>query len=1728
MTERLLPPNLELALAELVRRGPLAGWELVNALHEQGIRLSLDRVESLPDRYADYFGRDDQGRLVPAVATASESTEDDAATAPSEALPWTALPRPTPADPERLLVLTTTPGTADNQIEAVLFRPWDDAVFRHLGPDDDADLVAFCDRASGVTGYGLRTVPALVQSLATLGESLPGARIDVLELSLLTHPSLVGRALSDLCEELGRSLPTTDPVDYARAVAGALVDLLAQVDPDEPSWRLTLGCLLAGGSDLVRVLPDGELPATIEEALQCRPDSLLTGPFPSHPTSAVPAARGTWEALEATGLSRRHSQHEMASAISAVLDGGGRLAVEAPTGTGKSLAYLVPTASRSGARPAALATATKVLQRQLRDDAERLHRLGRLGAPFRQLFGVANYVCTREVAVALQPDDPSADHWLATAVAVRALATTDTGVWDDVTDRVFQLGLPHYAMARAALRTDAESCERTKCAWVAQCPLYQRLDGMHAAPGTLAINHAMLGSWTKAAATGRRVPANLLEEGRADFVIDEAHDLEDSLTAAWTETLGHQGLAVLGARLDGRLGIARSLRRVARLGADVGNPALMRELRSQLGAAEASFGAAVREYVHDYAGGGDDAVVLRAGVVQARPEYRRIRGESFGLERAFNAIAAALAQIAHNAHESPHLEGRAAAPLRRLLANAAGVRARIDEARELLDAIRVLGDDHLQLYRLVAEKVDADTVELSGLPWRFERIPIDVGPAFAEGLVDRAYSVTLTSATLTTRGTFDFLGSRLGITVTPGSAEGDAFDGRCLTSPFNYPAQSAVVLTNHLPVPVPTQEDEFVRELARDQIGLLSITGGRTLTLFAARTRMEAVAALVREREHELHDRGVRLLVQGEAGRQETARRFRDDPGTVLYGLRSYWQGFDAPGETLSYLVIEKPPYPHPRDHVVAARVRAIADRGGDPFLEYIAPKTAIQLAQGFGRLIRTETDRGVALICDRRMQSPTVANQILLSALPSPTLHHARDRDDAWRFAIRFVTGKEPDLTDALALAAGNVELLLLRLRLKPGEDPRAKLDEAARELFGIEQMRPEQLELMLAHLAGRDAIGVLPTGSGKSLCFQLPALLRAENRATVVVSPLVALIKDQVDDLRSRRGLSEVQGISSTTSGSLRTEILRDVADGRVRLLYVSPERLVRDPVLRKALARQELGGLVVDEAHCVSAWGHDFRPEFRRVAAAVDEFQRAPRLALTATATRPVRDDVIATLELRDPLVIQTPADRPNLRLWVHKVGSERERARELLRIVTAMGERPGIVYASRRVTTEELAALLRRAGLAARHYHAGMVPEQREAVQEDFFAGTAQIIVATKAFGMGVNKPDIGWVVHYDLPDSLDSYVQEAGRAARSAELVGECVLLYGETDIRRRFAQIEGAGEDVQVARARTALDLLGKARRRNDDVVFDAEAFAEEVGLQVDELNVALGWLERSGALVQLADCSARGTLTPGIKDPEDEAERRRFREITALIGTRPMVASRIDFDRLQDQYGMDPDALEQDLVSWSLDRVVTFSASQRYRRARLKTDHVDEATLRDQIADWRTWQKAQLTAMTGYARNGGCRRAAIVTYFGHASAGCGPTQQQCDRCSGAEPPWAALPDSLVPDPESLVDVALVVLQAVAWASSLQKGKYGEGGLKAAVLGQEAIAGRPLGRGLMCCPQFGALRFLRAGDRRWDAAVAAHLNSDRITREQVEGNARTYSSLTLAEAGRVDLGGRRG
>jgi len=355
----------------------------------------------------------------------------------------------------------------------------------------------------------------------------------------------------------------------------------------------------------------------------------------------------------------------------------------------------------------------------------------------------------------------------------------------------------------------------------------------------------------------------------------------------------------------------------------------------------------------------------------------------------------------------------------------------------------------------------------------------------------------------------------------------------------------------------------------------------------------------------------------------------------------------------------------------------------------------------------------------------------------------------------------------------------------------------------WGYDSFRPLQQEAMLATLERRDSLVVMPTGGGKSLCYQAPALL--SEHVTVVVSPLISLMKDQVDGLR-------VDGVAASFLNSTllpheRDEVIASVRDGRCRLLYVSPERLVGDggPSLWRLLKQANLKFIAIDEAHCISQWGHDFRPDYRRLAGFRAELG-VPAAAFTATATPDVRADIAVQLGLRDPLDLITGFERTNLTLAVEACRSREEKAAALSRLVAEMGP-PGIVYAATRKTVELWAEAIAGQGLRTRRYHAGMPDDERSRVQEEFLAGRIDVMVATNAFGMGVDKPDIRFVAHAELPGSVEAYYQEAGRAGRDG-LPSRCTLLFSPADVRTQEFFMAGANPSVQVLR--TVWRLLGE------------------------------------------------------------------------------------------------------------------------------------------------------------------------------------------------------------------------------------------------------------------------------------------------------------------------------
>ncbi len=348
----------------------------------------------------------------------------------------------------------------------------------------------------------------------------------------------------------------------------------------------------------------------------------------------------------------------------------------------------------------------------------------------------------------------------------------------------------------------------------------------------------------------------------------------------------------------------------------------------------------------------------------------------------------------------------------------------------------------------------------------------------------------------------------------------------------------------------------------------------------------------------------------------------------------------------------------------------------------------------------------------------------------------------------------------------------------------------------FGYDAFRPLQREIIETALDGRDTFALLPTGGGKSLCFQIPALLR--DGLTVVVSPLVALMKDQVDQLHAA-GVAATF-LNSTLNASESRSRLRGLHQGEYRLLYAAPERLMLDN-WRENLLNWNVTALAIDEAHCVSEWGHDFRPEYRQLAQLRELLPGVPVMALTATATERVREDIIRELRLDDPAVFVASFNRPNL---TYRVIPKEQPQKQVITFIEQRFRESGIIYCASRNATERVATALQSKGYAARPYHAGLSASLRAETQEQFLRDDVRIICATIAFGMGINKPNVRWVIHYDLPKNIEGYYQETGRAGRDG-LPGDCLLLFSPGDVAKQTHFIDEITDATEQQNARAQL-----------------------------------------------------------------------------------------------------------------------------------------------------------------------------------------------------------------------------------------------------------------------------------------------------------------------------------
>jgi ATP-dependent DNA helicase RecQ len=631
------------------------------------------------------------------------------------------------------------------------------------------------------------------------------------------------------------------------------------------------------------------------------------------------------------------------------------------------------------------------------------------------------------------------------------------------------------------------------------------------------------------------------------------------------------------------------------------------------------------------------------------------------------------------------------------------------------------------------------------------------------------------------------------------------------------------------------------------------------------------------------------------------------------------------------------------------------------------------------------------------------------------------------------------------------------------PAPSPPPEAFECLRDRFGFAAFREGQAEVIGAALAGRDVLCVMPTGSGKSVCFQVPALLGTG--LTLVVSPLIALMKDQVDAL-ARRGIAAAE-INSTVSPAEQEARLDRAASGELRLLYVAPERF-RSDRFRARIAGIRVERVAVDEAHCISQWGHDFRPDYRRLGPAIELLGRPPVMALTATAPVEVQEDIVLQLGLRDPARFVCGVVRGNLDFEVVRT---RERDQKDAALFTRI-KRPGasLVYCASRKQVDRLHATMRERGLDALRYHAGLDEEERTDSQERFLVGGAPLMVATNAFGMGVDRPDVRRVIHFEIPRTVEAYVQEAGRAGRDGE-PAECTLLFhpGDIHIQRWFLESANPSREVVAEVFRVLLD----AGERRLEMTADDIAVRMRMETASTAVSSALAVLDRA-ALVRRGRRGENRARLRVLPPPDDL-----FASIPVPPGLGRLLAwlekkhgtdveASLDLEETSDLLGRSEETVRRALQRLHEMGRIVYAPPFRGRATEIQAQGVPEDLLAavdfEELADKRRREEKKLDEIIGYAQVPGCRVRYLLDAFG------APGASRCGRCDGCKSFARAGPEHAPTEGER------AVVGAVLEAVRTHDGRFGFKRIAEHLYGSKSrsVARGRLARG----PTYGALSAL--------------------------------------------------
>ena len=1615
-------------------------------------------------------------------------------------------------------------------------------------------------------GFGYDFV-VLDAAAAAEGIVVPaGDRLDTLELAHLVHP----RAGSGIRSVDGTSPPPGRSLDHLAAaydLAGrdrhdALVDsrmtwavmlgLLEELDRDSPVRRLQRWILGVSAHPWAGFVQPQSRPPPLADVVPSVPVPGPIVPTGRFDAAAIVRAFRSGGRLMTGGRTPRAQQAEMAiSVCRAFTTRGGRRMIEAPTGTGKTLAYLVPAIemARASGRTAVVTPHSRVLQDQILTTLEQLET--EIG-PFTKvvLKGRQNYISLKSLDAELTGMEEESDrspvrHPTAMALAILCgwVAETPSGDWADLRTRALEDHLTPLRFLRWRLRVDTRPG-----------PVRDRLDALdfyRRASGTLrtahvaVLNHALL-------ATGPE-----LGEGSFNLIVDEAHGLEDSVTSAATLQVEGEHLERICDALwdpETRRGLATRLAVATGVGLRDRRIDRIRRAGVEARAAIRRFSAPLTEYVRDRTGVRREEAArygssyrIRRGVDTYHPSYRTVLEAGRAMRRALREVTEALDAISvpeqlHGRYRRDALEDELARFGREISDAALLVHSVLSAAADMRLFDDDLSDHHLIDWINIAEvsfetsgrgrngfEAVGGTAAEAGRSgqgewrWALRRAPLSVAGLLSE-LWERSHSVLLTSATLRAGDDFGYLVGRLGL----GSVESKVID-----TPFgNLPENHLLLLTDYLPAPRGQLMDRFTETEATEIPRLCVASDGGALVLMTARARLDYVRDHARAHLGPLE---LELMAQGDGPSPALVERMRNDRDSCLLGLRSFWEGIDIPGEALRLLVVEKVPFDSIGDPVVGARSDLIEMRGRDPFADYMVPRAAIAFAQGVGRLIRTADDKGVTVVLDSRLRRPIPYRDVLLRGLTGPPSKREIDTPEAAYDAITDHLGLDLDRVrwERIRRIPGIETLSQAALEVgddgSPDRPAIARRLERAREWLGFEEWRPGQHEVMTRFMRGEDVVAVLPTGFGKSVTYQVPALVSPG--VTMVVSPLIALMRDQVDNLRAR-GVTEAAAIYSGVGQAEQQAILAGAAAGHIKLLYVSPERLW-SPVFRTWLKEVDVARVAVDEAHCISLWGHSFRPEYAMIPRAVAEVTgaRLPTLAVTATATSEVLEDIAALLDLRPsgrPLV--GSVNRPEIRYYLERCRSRKDRDLRVIQVVEAFRRRSAIVYVPTRRDTTRLSGLLRTFGNRVRPYNGAMCYTERQHTEDAFRHGEIDVVVATKAFGLGIDKPDIALIVHLEMPASIEEYVQETGRVARGARDgtgpdIGTAVLLVTPNDcgIHEFFARSAVPElEDIERELAPLAvgmnyIDLARLSRRPGTE---DAEP---------DQLRVlALHYLDRVGVLRRHRDFVLRGRVAPvedtgrrladlRTRDPESA---RKADDVLRLVEREGGEYRGLDWSS---RLGMSPGEIEAVLFDMQKRDLCWFSSwkygwvFERIEGVRPDRRHLDRLIRRRRRS---VEDRARRARRLAHGRPD-CRRREMLRYLGESDPfergySCGG----CDACTPELPrPWAGTGIGVEQMREAVHEGADAIILVLI--DDVEGGRWSRRNLVRTLRGE--------GGGLHPLPE--RLRLHSCFDRlglldpeEVEGMIDGMIRDGYL--EEVRPGGRTYKTLRLTDDGRSLLRGR--